>query len=110
MPEDKKNFKKYKQAYHATDVKFQESTRPSGNHVNARNCFSRKATVLWIQDGGLSFLDERAVVVSKHFRGSISDFGNLCKMRTTHEKWPAEKKGSVLVLDVLPLSEKFPIL
>lgn len=56
------------------------------------------------------FLDERAVEVSKHFRGSISDFVILCKMRTTHEKWPAEKKGSVLVLDVLPLSEKFPIL
>ena len=105
---DKSQFGVYCVARYATDVTFQQSNLPWGNHEDTKGHFSGKHTIYWYKTE-VSVLSNRiAIGASRHYMGSISDvdifYDNMGWHKAEPRKFPEERN----VTDVGPLIELFP--
>lgn len=70
---DKTVFKYSKHALYATDVTFQQSNRPSGNHEEAKGYFSGKHKLYGYKNEVSVLPNGLAINVTEHYPGSVAD-------------------------------------
>ena len=105
---DQSQFRVYGMARYATDVTFQQSNRPRGNHEEAKGYFSGKHKMYGYKTEVSVLPNGIALGASRYYMGSISDvdifYENMGWHKAEHRKSPEERN----VTDVGPLIERFP--
>ena len=73
LEEKDKTFKNFKYALYATDVTFQHTNRPSGNHEESTKYYSGKHSLYWYKVEASVLSHGFAIDCTNHYPGSYSD-------------------------------------
>lgn len=108
LRQDGTTFSHHKFALYATDVTFQQTNRPSGNHSEAKPMFSGKHKLYGVKTEVSVLPNGFAINCSNHHVGSVSDIdifkSNIQFHRSALKKTVSDKKIS----DTEHLSSTFP--
>ena len=109
LPNKGKQFKHHPHALYATDVTFQQTNRPSGNHQESKRYFSGKNRLYGYKVEVSVLPNGLALVFSLHRHGSVSDLTMFREGFDWHENASEKKPGDMVVSDHGPLQTQFPM-
>lgn len=101
------SFQYFPHAKYATDVTFQHTNRPSGNHEESKSYFSGKHRLYGYKCEVSVLPSGLAIGFTKHYAGSISDIDILHRNIRFH-RWAAKKKAAEDMEDNGDSSEEYP--
>ena len=85
LPQRKATFRTYELARYATDVTFQQSNRPAGNHSESKAMFSGKHKLYGYKTEVSVLPNGIAIGLSVHHPGAVLDIDIIYKRRNFHE-------------------------
>ena len=103
-----KLFKHHPHALYATDVTFQQTNRPSGNHQESKSMFSVKHKLYGYNMEISVFPTGLAACASAHRRGSVSDLTIFNEMYEFHKTATEKAMDDLSIPDHGPLRSKYP--
>ena len=103
-----KLFKNQPHALYATDVTFQQTNRPSGNHQESKFMFSAKHKLYGYKMEVLVFPSGLAACASAHRAGSVSDLAIFREMYDFHKTATEKGMDQLTIPDHGPLRGNYP--
>ena len=103
-----KLFKNHPHALYATDIMFQHTNRPSGNHQESKFMFSAKHKLYGYKMEVSVFPSGFAACVSAHRAGSVSDLTIFREMYEFHKTATEKGMDQLTISDHGPLRGKYP--
>ena len=104
-----KKFKSHPYAMYATDVTFQQTNRPAGNHQESKRYFSAKHKLYGYTVEVSVLPNGLALGSSLHWPGSASDITIFREAFDWHEDASEKEPGDMVVSDHGPLRTQCPM-
>ena len=106
--EKAKNFSNFRYALYATDVTFQNTNRPSGNHEESKKYFSGKHKLYGCKVEVSVLPTGFAIDSTQYYPGSYSDIDIMHRNKTFHDTALRKCEGEGQMTDGGLYSEEFP--
>lgn len=101
-------FRNFSSAFYATDVRFQQSLRPTGTHAESKPYFSGKHKLYGVKTEASVLPNGICVMRSRYYRGGKADISIFREYRTWHTGMTKKKEDEVNMEDDGPLVDKYP--